>query len=158
MNDNDRWSCFSYPRFSSNFSDYSLAAYPSYTSKIRQRHFSVGSYYDYKTTVVSVHPIHPVYFLGSSTLSPINRPSSSAMINEVHYFPRPTSGVEMIHSLSSPFATSHIETTNSRPATISPRKINETLVEMENQIVEEKKTVKKKKNKHHLTSVFLLFL
>jgi len=56
---------------------------PSYTSKIRHRHYSVGSYYDNKTTTVTIHPNHPYYFLGSAPVSPLNRTSS--INNESHY-------------------------------------------------------------------------
>ena len=50
---------------------------PSYTSKIRQRHFSVGSYYDNRMTTITLHPTHPYYLLGSAPVSPLNRPSPS---------------------------------------------------------------------------------
>ena len=68
--------------FSSPYSD--LAYSSSYTSKIRQRHISVGSYYDNKTTTVTLHPTHPLYLLGSAPVSPRNRPGTLTA-NEFHY-------------------------------------------------------------------------
>lgn len=68
--------------FSSPYSD--LAYSSSYTSKIRQRHISVGSYYDNKTTTVTLHPTHPLYLLGSAPVSPRNRPGALTT-NEFHY-------------------------------------------------------------------------
>ncbi len=60
-----------------------LTSPSSYTSKIRHRHYSVGSYYDHKTTTVNVHSNHPYYFLGSAPVSPLNRVSTTS--NESHY-------------------------------------------------------------------------
>ncbi len=57
----------------------------SYTSKIRHRHYSVGSYYDNKTTTVAMHPNHhTLYIIGSAPVSPINRTSTTTS-NESHY-------------------------------------------------------------------------
>ena len=71
--------------FSSNYTD--LLPSSSYTSKIRQRHFSVGSYYDNKTTTVTLHPSHPLYLLSSAPVSPLNRPGTLTT-SEFHYRPR----------------------------------------------------------------------
>ena len=108
---------FSYPK-SSTLSNFSLSAMPSYTSKIRQRHFSVGSYYDNKKTVVTLHPIHPIYLLGSTSISPLNRPSSVAL-NEIHYLRRPQIANSTVNTLSPPLPpppsiNTYIETTNTR--------------------------------------------
>jgi hypothetical protein len=72
-----QWSFFSAP-----YSD--LAYSSSYTSKIRQRHISVGSYYDNKTTTVTLHPSHPLYLLGGTTVSPLSRPGTHTK-GEFHY-------------------------------------------------------------------------
>jgi len=47
-----------------------------YTSKIRHRHYSVGSYYDHKSTSVTLQNNHPLYLLGSAPVSPLNRLST----------------------------------------------------------------------------------
>ena len=49
-----------------------------YTSKIRHRHYSVGSYYDYKTTTVALHSNHTLYLLGSAPVSPLSRASTAS--------------------------------------------------------------------------------
>jgi hypothetical protein len=49
----------------------------SYTPKIRHRHFSVGSYYDNKTTTVAIHPNHTFFILGSAPVSPLGRISTA---------------------------------------------------------------------------------
>jgi len=67
--------------FVHQFSD--LTSPSAYTSKIRHRHYSVGSYYDNKTTTVTLHPNQPFYFLGSAPVSPLNR--TSATNNELYY-------------------------------------------------------------------------
>lgn len=55
----------------------------SYTSKIRHRHYSVGSYYDNKTTTVALDPNHTLYIIGSAPVSPISRSSTTS--SESHY-------------------------------------------------------------------------
>jgi hypothetical protein len=67
--------------FIHQFSD--LTSPSSYTSKIRHRHYSVGSYYDNKTTTVTLHPNNTFYFLGSAPVSPLSRASTTS--NESHY-------------------------------------------------------------------------
>jgi hypothetical protein len=67
--------------FVHQFSD--LTSPSAYTSKIRHRHYSVGSYYDNKTTTVTLHPNQPFYFLGSAPVSPLNRTSTTN--NELYY-------------------------------------------------------------------------
>jgi len=67
--------------FIHQFSD--LTSPSSYTSKIRHRHYSVGSYYDNKTTTVTLHPNHPFYFLSSAPVSPLSRASTTN--SESHY-------------------------------------------------------------------------
>ncbi|CAF1338541.1 unnamed protein product [Adineta steineri] len=57
---------------------------PSYTPKIRHRHFSVGSYYDNKTTTVAIHPNHTFFILGSAPVSPLAR--SSTANHDSHYY------------------------------------------------------------------------
>ena len=54
-----------------------------YTSKIRHRHYSVGSYYDNKTPPKTVYPNHTYYYLGSAPVSPLNRTSIND--NDSHY-------------------------------------------------------------------------
>ena len=49
-----------------------------YTSKIRHRHYSVGSYYDYKTTTVALHLNQTLYLLGSAPVSPLSRASTTS--------------------------------------------------------------------------------
>lgn len=68
-----------------HYSDYSTLSSPSssYTSKIRQRHYSVGSYYDNKTTTVAIHPNNTLYIIGSAPVSPISRTSTAS--SETHY-------------------------------------------------------------------------
>ena len=68
-----------------HYSDFSILSSPSssYTSKIRQRHYSVGSYYDNKTTTVALHPNHTLYIIGSAPVSPISRTSTTS--SESHY-------------------------------------------------------------------------
>ena len=68
-----------------HYSDYSTLSSPSssYTSKIRQRHYSVGSYYDNKTTTVALHPNNTLYIIGSAPVSPISRTSTTS--SETHY-------------------------------------------------------------------------
>ncbi|CAF0782207.1 unnamed protein product [Adineta ricciae] len=56
----------------------------SYTPKIRHRNFSVGSYYDNKTTTVAVHQNHTFFILGSAPVSPLSR--TSAPSNESLYY------------------------------------------------------------------------
>ncbi|CAF2399841.1 unnamed protein product [Rotaria sp. Silwood2] len=76
----------SYKWESSNYQypNLSLSSSPSsYTSKIRHRHYSVGSYYDNKTTTVTLHPNHTLYLLGSAPVSPLNRTSTTTC--ESHY-------------------------------------------------------------------------
>jgi hypothetical protein len=65
------------------YSDLSTSSSPSYTSKIRHRHYSVGSYYDNKTTTVTLHPNHTLYIIGSAPVSPISRTSTTS--SESHY-------------------------------------------------------------------------
>lgn len=60
-----------------------FASPTGYTSKIRHRHYSVGSYYDHKTTTVTVNPNHTYYFLGSAPVSPLSRASTTD--SESHY-------------------------------------------------------------------------
>ena len=63
-----------------------LTSPSAYTSQIRHRHYSVGSYYDHKTTTVTVHPTHPYYFLGSAPVSPLNRTSTTTTTTtDLHY-------------------------------------------------------------------------
>ena len=62
-----------------------LSSSPSYTSKIRRRHYSVGSYYDNKTTTVTLHPVHPFYLLGSAPVSPLSRPIVTSATSDAHY-------------------------------------------------------------------------
>jgi hypothetical protein len=67
-----------------HYSDFSTSSSPSsYTSKIRHRHYSVGSYYDNKTTTVALHPNHTLYIIGSAPVSPISRTSTTS--SESHY-------------------------------------------------------------------------
>jgi hypothetical protein len=61
----------------------SLSSPSSYTPKIRNRHFSVGSYYDNKTTTVTMHPNHTLYIIGSAPVSPLSRASTTS--SESHY-------------------------------------------------------------------------
>ena len=68
----NKWNTSTY-RYSDLFSSPSSV---SYTSKIRQRHYSVGSYYDYRTTTVTLHPSHTFYLLGSAPVSPHHSPVS----------------------------------------------------------------------------------
>jgi hypothetical protein len=63
------------------FSD--LTSPSAYTSKIRHRHYSVGSYYDHKTTTVTLHPNYTHYILGSAPVSPLSRASTTS--SESHY-------------------------------------------------------------------------
>ncbi|UJR36375.1 hypothetical protein I4U23_029099 [Adineta vaga] len=56
----------------------------SYTPKIRHRNFSVGSYYDNKTTTVAIHPNHTFFILGSAPVSPLSR--TSATSHDPHYY------------------------------------------------------------------------
>ncbi|CAF1582382.1 unnamed protein product [Adineta steineri] len=74
-----------------HFSD--LSSPSAYTSKIRHRHYSVGSYYDHKTTTVTLHPNHSMYFLGSAPVSPLSRTSttSSESHYHIHHYPSPIS-------------------------------------------------------------------
>ena len=67
--------------FIHQFSD--LTSPSSYTSKIRHRHYSVGSYYDNKTTTVTLNPNHTFYYLGSAPVSPLSRASTTS--SESHY-------------------------------------------------------------------------
>lgn len=60
-----------------------LASPSGYTSKIRHRHYSVGSYYDHKTPPKTIYPNHTYYYLGSAPVSPLSRTSTSD--NESHY-------------------------------------------------------------------------
>jgi hypothetical protein len=60
-----------------------LTSPSAYTSQIRHRHFSVGSYYDNKTTTVALHPNHVHYILGSAPVSPLSRASTTS--SESHY-------------------------------------------------------------------------
>jgi len=69
--------------FNYQYSDLSTSSSPSYTSKIRQRHYSVGSYYDNKTTTVALHPNNTLYIIGSAPVSPISRTSTTS--SESHY-------------------------------------------------------------------------
>lgn len=64
-----------YPEFSLSSSS------SAYTPKIRHRHFTVGSYYDNKTTTVALHTNHALYILGSSPVSPLSRATTC----ETHY-------------------------------------------------------------------------
>ena len=75
----NKWNTSTY-RYSDLFSSSSPV---SYTSKIRQRNYSVGSYYDYKTTTVTLHPSHAFYLLGSAPVSPLSR--TSATSNDLNY-------------------------------------------------------------------------
>ncbi|CAF0981224.1 unnamed protein product [Adineta ricciae] len=70
-----------------------LTSPSSYTSKIRHRHYSVGSYYDHKTPAVTVRPNHSMYFLGSAPVSPLSRTSttSSESYYHAHHYPSPIS-------------------------------------------------------------------
>ncbi len=73
------------------FSD--LASPSGYTSKIRRRHYSVGSYYDHKTTTVTIHPNHSLYLLGSAPVSPLSRASTTSSDSHyhIHHYPSPIS-------------------------------------------------------------------
>jgi hypothetical protein len=62
------------------FNDLSSPAF--YTSQIRHRHYSVGSYYDHKNTS-SLHPHRTLYLLGSAPVSPLSRASTTS--SESHY-------------------------------------------------------------------------
>ncbi len=76
---NDKWDSSFH-----QYSDLSTSSSPSsYTSKIRHRHYSVGSYYDNKTTTVALHPNHTLYLIGSAPVSPISRTSTTS--SESHY-------------------------------------------------------------------------
>ncbi|CAF3569819.1 unnamed protein product [Rotaria sordida] len=68
-----------------HYPNLSISSSPSspYTSKIRHRHYSVGSYYDNKTTTVTLYPNHTLYLLGSAPVSPLNRTSTTTC--ESHY-------------------------------------------------------------------------
>lgn len=69
------------PKPESSLAQYSELTSPiNYTPKIRHRQYSVGSYYDHKTTTV---PLTPNYFLGSAPVSPLSRVSTAS--NESHY-------------------------------------------------------------------------
>jgi hypothetical protein len=64
--------------------DLSTSSSPSsYTSKIRNRHYSVGSYYDNKTTTVTITPNNTLYIIGSAPVSPLSRTSTTS--SESHY-------------------------------------------------------------------------
>lgn len=73
------------------FSD--LVSPSAYTSKIRRRHYSVGSYYDHKTTTVTLHPNHSLYLLGSAPVSPLSRASTTSSDSHyhIHHYPSPIS-------------------------------------------------------------------
>ena len=60
-----------------------------YTSKIRHRHYSVGSYYDHKSGNVPLHSNHTLYLLGSAPVSPLSRASTTS--NDSHYHNSPIS-------------------------------------------------------------------
>ena len=60
-----------------------FASPSGYTSKIRHRHYSVGSYYDHKTPPKTIYPNHTYHYLGSAPVSPLSRTSTSD--NESHY-------------------------------------------------------------------------
>jgi hypothetical protein len=60
-----------------------------YTSKIRHRHYSVGSYYEHKSTTVALHTNHTLYLLGSAPVSPLSRTSTAS--NESYYQHSPIS-------------------------------------------------------------------
>jgi hypothetical protein len=69
-----------------------LTSPSSYTSKIRHRHYSVGSYYDHKKTTPTtntnaLNPNHTFYFLGSAPVSPLSRTTTTN--NESHYHIHP---------------------------------------------------------------------
>ncbi|CAF4737167.1 unnamed protein product [Rotaria socialis] len=69
------------PKWESSLCQYSDLSSPSiYTPKIRHRQYSVGSYYDHKTTTVT---LTPNYFLGSAPVSPLSRASTTS--SESHY-------------------------------------------------------------------------
>ncbi|CAF3725054.1 unnamed protein product [Rotaria sp. Silwood1] len=75
---------------SSNIQTTDLTSPLVYTPKIRHRQYSVGSYYDNKTTTVT---LNPNYYLGSAPVSPLSRTSTTS--SESHYHiqqhPSPTS-------------------------------------------------------------------
>jgi len=76
---------YKWDSFPPRYSDLSTLSSPSsYTPKIRNRHFSVGSYYDNKTTTVAIHPNHTFYILASAPVSPISRTSTTS--SESHYY------------------------------------------------------------------------
>ncbi|CAF1928688.1 unnamed protein product [Rotaria magnacalcarata] len=69
------------PKWESSLYQYSDLSSPLiYTPKIRHRQYSVGSYYDHKTTTVT---LTPNYFLGSAPVSPLSRTSTTS--SESHY-------------------------------------------------------------------------
>lgn len=57
-----------------------------YTSKIRHRHYSVGSYYDHKSTSVPLHTNHTLYLLGSAPVSPLSRASITPVHDSLHSY------------------------------------------------------------------------
>ncbi|CAF1156252.1 unnamed protein product [Rotaria sordida] len=68
-------------KWNSSITQYSDLSSPLvYTPKIRHRQYSVGSYYDNKTTAVN---LNPNYFLGSAPVSPLSRTSTTS--SESHY-------------------------------------------------------------------------
>lgn len=75
------WTFFSYP--SSSLSH----TFTTYTPKIRQRHFSVGSYYDHRSSAVSLHPTHPLYLLTSAPVSPLTSTSTDLTYRRRHPSP-----------------------------------------------------------------------
>ena len=82
----DRWNTLALYPYAAD-----LSSSPSYTSKIRRRHYSVGSYYDNKTTTVTLHPVHPFYLLGSAPVSPLSRPivtATTTTTSDAHYLRR----------------------------------------------------------------------
>ncbi|CAF2829261.1 unnamed protein product [Rotaria sp. Silwood2] len=80
-----------FQKWDSSNTQYSELSSPLvYTPKIRHRQYSVGSYYDNKTTAVT---LNPNYFLGSAPVSPLSRASTTSSESHYHIHPHhsPTS-------------------------------------------------------------------
>ena len=92
------------------YSDFSTSSSPlSYTSKIRNRHYSVGSYYDNKTTTVALHSNNTLYILGSAPASPLSRTSTTS--SDSHYHSPVSYGNLTLNALRrvNPFLDTHYE-------------------------------------------------
>lgn len=71
-----------FPKWETAIRQYSELSSPlTYTPKIRNRQYSVGSYYDHKTSGVT---LNPNYFLGSAPVSPLSRASTNSSESHFH--------------------------------------------------------------------------